>query len=63
MNRLLAFIRPHAPLVLVLASALLAVVFYFPALHYPFVSDDTGYVTENAKLAALRFPELWRLFT
>ncbi len=59
----LARIKQFAPLALVLASAVVAVAFYIPALHYPFISDDTGYVTENSKLAALRLIELWRLFT
>ncbi len=56
-------LRQYAPPALVLASALIAVAFYLPALHYPFISDDSGYVTENFKLAGLRLTELWRLFT
>ena len=65
MNRPFSSIRMNkfAPLALVLASALIAVACYLSALHYPFVSDDSGYVTQNAKLAGLHLPELWRLFT
>jgi protein O-mannosyl-transferase len=52
-----------APLALVLVSAVVAVGIYLQTLHYPFISDDSGYVTENSKLAGLRLTELWRLFT
>ena len=52
-----------APLALLLACAAIAVSFYLPALHYPFISDDSGYVTENTKLAGLHLTGLWRLFT
>ena len=52
-----------APVASVLASAVIAVLFYLQTLHYPFISDDSGYVTENTKLAGLHLTELWRLFT
>ena len=58
-----AVMKQYAPLWLVLASGAIAVAFYLPALHYPFISDDAGYVTENSKLAGLSQAELWRLFT
>ena len=52
-----------APLALVLVCAVIAVSFYLPALHYPFISDDSGYVTENTKLAGVQPTGLWRIFT
>lgn len=51
------------PGALVMLSAVVAVVAYLQALHYPFVSDDTVYLTENAKLSGLHLSELWRLLT
>ncbi len=56
-------IPQFAPLALLLAGAVIAVAFYLPALHYPFISDDTGYITDNEKLAGLNLTDLWRLFT
>jgi hypothetical protein len=56
-------IMQSAPLWLVLTSAVIAVFIYIPALHYPFISDDAGYVADNSKLAGLGLIELWRLFT
>jgi hypothetical protein len=52
-----------APLMIVLVSALIAVAIYFQALHFPFVLDDFGYITQNSKLGNLHLSELWRLFT
>ena len=52
-----------APLLLVLASALIAVIAYLQALDYPFYYDDATYITENARLAGLHLTQLWRLFT
>jgi hypothetical protein len=57
-----SYLRQHAHLMLVLLSAVIAVTAYLQALHYPFISDDAGYVTENSRLADLHFSELWRLF-
>ena len=59
----IARMQQFAPLLLVLASAAVAVAAYLQALNYPFVSDDAAYVTENTKLAGLPLAELWRLFT
>jgi tetratricopeptide (TPR) repeat protein len=59
---LAARMRKLAPWTLILASAALAIAAYLQALHYLFLSDDTAYITENTKLAGLRFNELWRLF-
>ncbi|MBI5430026.1 MAG: hypothetical protein HY938_06150 [Nitrosomonadales bacterium] len=50
-------------MLLVLSSAVIAVVSYLQSLHFPFVSDDFIYVVENTRLAGLHFAELWRLFT
>jgi hypothetical protein len=55
--------RQLAPFAIVFLSAISMVVAYFQALHYPFISDDTVYITENTKLAELHFTDLWRLFT
>jgi hypothetical protein len=70
MNLRPSFVRPRfarmwqfAPLALVLVSAAVAVGAYLQALHFPFISDDTGYTTENYKLAGLHLTQLWRLFT
>jgi tetratricopeptide (TPR) repeat protein len=57
----LARMRKLAPLALVLLGAMVAVAAYLQALHFPFISDDTGYTTENYKLAGLHLTELWRL--
>lgn len=55
-------LRSHAHWMLILLSAVIAVVAYLQALHYPFISDDVGYVANNYKLANLSLTELWRLF-
>ena len=52
-----------APLSIVLISAVVAAAVYSQALDYPFIFDDTSYITENLKLSGLHFIELWRLFT
>ena len=59
----LARLQRLAPLLLVLISTATTVAAYLQALDYPFVADDTHYVTENTKLAGLHLSELWRLFT
>ncbi len=59
----LARMRQLAPLSLVLLSATIAATAYLYSLDYPFVFDDTAYITENTKLAGLHLTELWRLFT
>ncbi len=46
-----------------LISAAVAVSAYLQALDYPFITDDTVYITNNYRLAGLRLTELWRLFT
>ena len=51
-----------APLVLVLVSAVVAVAAYLQALDFPFIYDDTVYLTDNTRLLGLHFTELWRLF-
>ena len=59
----LVHMRQFMPLVFVLAGAAAATGAYLQALGYPFVFDDTSYITGNTKLAGLRPAELWRLFT
>ncbi len=54
--------RQFAPLLLILLGAAIAVAAYLQTLGYPLLSDDENYITDNHKLAALRFAELWRLF-
>lgn len=54
-------LRQTAPWLLVLCSAMLAVLAYLQALHYQFVSDDISYVATNQYLAGLKSSELWRL--
>ena len=56
-------IRRFAPLLLVLAGVALALGAYLQALNYPFVSDDSVFITGNTKLAMLPWSELWRIFT
>jgi len=56
-----ARMRHLAPLVLVLFGVLVALGATLQALNFPFLSDDSFYITSNAKLAGLRFAELWRL--
>lgn len=53
--------KQYAPWALVMFSAVVAIAAYLQALHYPFVSDDTVYLTENPKLLGLHLTELWRL--
>jgi tetratricopeptide (TPR) repeat protein len=55
-------VRQFAPFLLVLVSAAIVVAAYLQALHYPFVSDDTVYITDNTKLLGLHLTDLWRLF-
>lgn len=55
--------RQFAPSIIVFVSAVVAVAAYLQALHFPFVADDIGYITQNTKLAGLHLSELWRLFT
>ncbi|MBI3901990.1 MAG: hypothetical protein HY306_03470 [Nitrosomonadales bacterium] len=52
--------RQHIPLLLVLISAVLAVAAYMQAIDYPFISDDTVYITK--RLEDLQFTRLWQLF-
>lgn len=54
--------RQFAIFALMLASVVVVIAAYLQALHYPFVSDDTVYITENTKLAGLHLTDLWRLF-
>ena len=56
-------LRPYAPVLLVLISAVVAVAAYLQALNFPFILDDIPYIVWNTKLAELHFTELWRLFT
>lgn len=58
---LLVRLRQVAPLALVLGAIAIAVAAYLQALHYPLISDDAGYTTENYKLAGLHAADLWRL--
>ena len=51
-----------APQALAIASVAVAIITYLQALDFPFVSDDSYYVAENYRLAALHWNELWRLF-
>ena len=54
--------RLWQPWVIILLSTAVAVGIYWQTLHYPFISDDSGYLTDNQKLAGLHLTELWRLF-
>jgi len=47
---------------IVILSAVIAIASYFQALHYPFISDDELYITNNSKLSGLMLSDLWRLF-
>jgi len=51
------------PSVIMLLSAVAALMSYLQALHYTFILDDIGYILWNNKLAGLKATELWRLFT
>lgn len=53
--------RQLAPLALLLTGMVATAAVYMQALGYPFIYDDIMYVTNNAKLAGLRWTELWRL--
>ncbi|MBI5660404.1 MAG: hypothetical protein HZC43_12870 [Nitrosomonadales bacterium] len=53
--------RQLAPLALLLASTVATAAVYMQALGYPFISDDIMYITNNARLAGLRWTELWLL--
>lgn len=55
-------IRPFLPIALLVLCSLATLAVYLQALHYPFISDDEYYITNNSKLAALPLNELWRLF-
>lgn len=46
-----------------LVCALVSVAAYLRAIHFPFILDDTVYISANTKLAGLHLTELWRLFT
>ena len=52
----------QSPWILVFSAVAISVGAYLQALHFPFVSDDTAYITHNSKLAGLAFHDLWRLF-
>ena len=56
-------LRRFGPFLLILLSAVVAVIAYMQAFNYPFLIDDGGYLVENKKLAGLQLVELWRLFT
>ncbi|MDO8414073.1 MAG: hypothetical protein Q7S51_09830, partial [Gallionellaceae bacterium] len=51
------------PLALMVICTAIALGAYLQALHYPFSSDDDGYLTDNSRLLGLPFLQLWRLFT
>jgi len=50
-----------APLALVLIGVAAAISAYLQALNFPFLSDDSFYITSNARLAGLHLSEIWRL--
>lgn len=50
------------PWSLIAIGALYSIYSYLQALHYPFISDDTVYIGNNAKLAELSALEVWKLF-
>jgi protein O-mannosyl-transferase len=54
-------VRQYGPAILILLSMLIACGAFLQALNFPFVSDDSFYISGNTKLAGLRFTELWRL--
>lgn len=56
------FLQHLSPWMIIASSMAVTVVAYLQALHYPFISDDVSYITENTKLLELPFTELWRLF-
>jgi hypothetical protein len=58
----LARMRRPEPLLLVLASAVVAFAAYLQALNFPFMLDDIAYIVWNGKLSGLHPGELWRLF-
>ena len=55
-------LRQLLPLAPVLFGVVFSLAAYLQALDFPFVSDDEPYITWNAKLASLQFPDLWRVF-
>ncbi|MDO8412382.1 MAG: hypothetical protein Q7S51_01185 [Gallionellaceae bacterium] len=55
-------IKKFLPWILILVSALIAVVAYLQGINAPFFYDDEMYITQNARLLELQLPELWRLF-
>lgn len=57
-----SFLRRYAPLTLVAISVLAALAACLQALGFPFVSDDSFYITSNSRLAGLHLVDLWRLF-
>ena len=52
-----------APLLLVLVCAALALGSYLQAFSYPFIFDDSVFITNNSRLATLPWYQLWRVFT
>ena len=52
----------YFPFALMFTAAAAAILAYLQALNFPFVIDDTTYISTNNKLAELPFTELWRLF-
>lgn len=52
----------HGPIPSFAFAAALIIAVYLPTLSYPFMSDDSGYLGDNARLLALRTGELWRLW-
>jgi hypothetical protein len=54
-------LRQFAPLAILLGSVVVAVAACLQALNFPFISDDSYYLTGNAKLSGLQLTELWRL--
>jgi hypothetical protein len=53
-----ARMRQLVPWVYMLVGATVAVGAYLQARYYPFVSDDTNYITENTKLLELHLTDL-----
>lgn len=49
------------PWLLIVIGAVISIFSYLQTLHYPFISDDPIYISNNAKLAALPASEIWRL--
>ncbi len=53
--------RQWLPLGMVVLGVLVACASFLQALNFPFISDDTFYISGNAKLLGLHFADLWRL--